>query len=200
MAPNSNDYGFIPLQPLRRLVDHGYNHSLDMGYLGMHELLCNSGIPNCIGPQLKIPTDLNIPLWDSLLQDDRDHQLIFFLKYGFPLDLSQSLEFEPQSIITNHASAIQHSECIQNYLDVEIKHKAIMGPFKSPPIAALHCSPLLTRPKAGSTNRRVIVALSWPHGNSVNHQVCSDSYMGSVFKLTFPTGFSPLETRPQRHQ
>ena len=70
---NSNDYGLIPLQPHRRLVDHGYNHSLDMGYLGMHELLCKSGIPNCIGPQLKIPTDLNIPLWESLLQGNRDH-------------------------------------------------------------------------------------------------------------------------------
>ena len=184
---NSNDYGFIPLQPLRRLVDHGFNHNLNMGYLGMHELLCKSVTQNCISPQIRIPTDLNIPLWESLLQGNRDHQLIFFLKYGFPLDLSQSLEFEPQTFITNHSSALQHSECIQNYLDVEIKHKAIMGPFRKPPIPALHCSPLLTRPKAGSTTRRVIVDLSWPHGNSVNHQVCSDTYMGSVFKLTFPT-------------
>ena len=28
--------------------------------------------------------------------------------------------------------------------------------------------------------------LSWPHGNSVNDQVCNDRYMGTVFKLTFP--------------
>ena len=62
-----------------------------------------------------------------------------------------------------------------------------MGPFRTTPIPALHCSPLLTRPKAGSTNRRVIMDLSWPHGNPVNHQDCSDTYMGSVFKLTFPT-------------
>ena len=27
-----------------------------------------------------------------------------------------------------------------------------MGPFKTPPISSLYCSPMLTRPKAGSTN------------------------------------------------
>ena len=62
-----------------------------------------------------------------------------------------------------------------------------MGPFKKSPVDGLHCSPMLTRPKAGSTNRRVIVDLSWPHGSSVNDSICNDSYMGSVFKLKFPT-------------
>ena len=46
---------------------------------------------------------------------------------------------------------------------------------------------MLTRPKAGSTNHRVIVDLSWPHGRSVHDKVCKDSYMGSVFKLKFLT-------------
>ena len=55
------------------------------------------------------------------------------------------------------------------------------------PLDGLHCSPMLTRPKAGSTNRRVIVDLSWPHGESINDRVCNDKYMGSVFKLKFPT-------------
>ena len=44
---------------------------------------------------------------------------------------------------------------------------------------------MLTRPKTGKTNRRVIVDLSWPHGNSVNDNVCKDSYMGTVFRLKF---------------
>ena len=62
-----------------------------------------------------------------------------------------------------------------------------MGSFKKPPFHGLHCSPMLTRPKAGSTNRRVIVNLSWPHGRSVIDKVCNDGYMGSVFKLKYPT-------------
>ena len=60
-----------------------------------------------------------------------------------------------------------------------------MGPFKTPPISSLHCSPMLTRPKAGSTNRRVIVDLSWPHDKSVNDMVCNDVYLGTNFKLKF---------------
>ena len=114
----SSDYGFIPLQPLCRLFDNGSNHGLSMGYLGMHQLLCEFDTPNCISHQLRIPTDLNIPLWDSILNGHRDHQLIIFLKYGFPLDFSQSLEFEPQTVIANHSSTIQHPACIQNYLNV----------------------------------------------------------------------------------
>ena len=46
---------------------------------------------------------------------------------------------------------------------------------------------MLTRPKAGSTNRRVIVDLSWPHGKSVNDMVCNDVYLGTNFKLKFPS-------------
>ena len=58
-----------------------------------------------------------------------------------------------------------------------------MGPFKTPPYNSLHCSPMLTRPKAWCTNRRVIVNLSWPHGKSV----CNDIYLGTNFQLKFPS-------------
>ena len=42
---------------------------------------------------------------------------------------------------------------------------------------------MLTHPTAESTNHRVIVDLSWPHGRSVNDKVCKNSYLSSVFKL-----------------
>ena len=45
---NSDDYGFIPLHPIRRFVDLGPNHGSDMGYMGMHQLLCKSSILKCI--------------------------------------------------------------------------------------------------------------------------------------------------------
>ena len=62
-----------------------------------------------------------------------------------------------------------------------------MGPFKTPSFNSIHCSPMLTRPKAGSMNRRVIMDLSWPHGKSVNNMVCTDIYLGTNFKLKFPS-------------
>lgn len=104
---NSKHYRFIPLQLLNRFSD-GANQGLTMEYLGMHQLLCGSDT------QLSIPTDLNIPLWESLYNGHRDHQLIFLGKYGFPQVLSQSLVYVPQTVITNHCSAIQHPGCILN--------------------------------------------------------------------------------------
>ena len=158
-----------------------------MGDVDLHKLLCHTGIPNWIDSQFEIPTDLNIPLWEKLLHGNRDHQLIYFLKYGFPLDVPLIPKIDPNTVISNHSTAIQHLACIAKYFEVEILNKAIVGPCQKPPFDGLHCSPMLTRPIAGSSNRRVIVDLSWPHGQSVNNRVSSDSYMGSMFKLKFPT-------------
>ena len=52
---------------------------------------------------------------------------------------------------------------------------------------------MLSRPKVGSTNRRVIMDLSWPHGKSVNDNVCSNSYMETMFQLKFPTVYDIVD-------
>lgn len=44
---------------------------------------------------------------------------------------------------------------------------------------------MLTQPKTGLVNRRVIVDLSWPHGFSFNDEVSVNTYMGTQFKLKF---------------
>ena len=123
-----------------------------MGYVDLHKQFGHLRIPNYVGSQYSIPTDLNIPLWEELFTGNRDDQLITFLKYGFPLDIHQSSEFEPNLVVTNHSTATQHPASISKYLQVEIDNKAILGPFKTPPVSNLHCSPMLTCPKAGSTD------------------------------------------------
>ena len=148
-----------------------------MGYVDLHKQFGHSRIPNCVGSQYSIPTDLNIPLWEELLTGNRDHQLISFLKYGFPLDIPQSSEFKPNTVVTNHSTATQNPASISKYLQVKITNKAILGPFKTPPISNLHCSPMLKRPKWGSTDRRVKVDFSWPHAESINDKVINDQYM-----------------------
>ena len=62
----------------------------------------------------------------------------------------------------------------------------ILGPLSHPPSDHFHCSPLLTRPK-DSTDRRIILNLSYPHGKSVNDFVDKDSFNGSKFILKLPT-------------
>ena len=45
----------------------------------------------------------------------------------------------------------------------------------------------MTRHKPNSNNRRAILDLSWPKGDSVNDGVEKNSCMDAEFKLTFPT-------------
>ena len=54
--------------------------------------------------------------------------------------------------------------------------EAIKGPFVRPPISELNVNPMLTREKQDSDSRRVIVDMSWPHGNSVNFNVAKEVF------------------------
>lgn len=72
-----------------------------MGYGDLHKQLVRTHIPNRVGCQYDIPTDMNIPILHKVLKRNKEHQLIYFLKYGFPLDIPQSPEFEPNTVVTN---------------------------------------------------------------------------------------------------
>ena len=61
-----------------------------------------------------------------------------------------------------------------------------MGPFKNIPFPdKVGISPLSTRPKKGSTERRVILDLFFPMGSAVNDGIPKDTYLGFTAKLTF---------------
>ena len=62
-----------------------------------------------------------------------------------------------------------------------------MGPYKHIPFSNnVGISPLSTRPKKGTVERRVILDLSFPIGNAVNDDIPQDTYLGLVANLTFP--------------
>ena len=73
------------------------------------------------------------------------------------------------------------------YLQEEQDFGAILGPFKKPPLKNLHISPFMTREKADSNHRRVIIDLSFPPDHSINAGVTPDVYLGTPFLLTLPT-------------
>ena len=87
----------------------------------------------------------------------------------------------------NHKSALEFPEQIKAYIDKELKLGALIGPFHTNPLDNNHCSPLMTRPKANSEARHVIMDLSWSKGYSVNDGVDKDGHLDSNFSLTFPT-------------
>ena len=72
-------------------------------------------------------------------------------------------------------------------MEEDLRHQAIIGPFKHPPINHLHISPFMTQDKPNSENRRVIIDLSGPLGELVNAGVPADKYLGMEFVLTYPS-------------
>ena len=91
------------------------------------------------------------------------------------------------STLQNHASAVQHGEHIDHYIDTELGQRALLGPFKGPPVASTYISPLMMRLKKDSIHRRVIMDLSWLPGESVNDGVDVECYMGVDAHVHLPT-------------
>ena len=134
--------------------------------------------------RVPVQGQLNIENWKKFLSNYWDKQLLDLLTVGFPLDFDRSVSLH--TTLENHKSAQQFPDQVQEYLDTEISHGAILGPFKDPPVK-IHVSPLMTRPKHNSCKRRTILDLSWPKGVSVNGGVTPDVYLDTYFKLTYPS-------------
>ena len=107
------------------------------------------------------------------------------LRFGFPLDFNRlsPLQWEGQ----NHKSAIEYPRDIEAYIAEEKSFNAIVGPFKDHPCPNGHISPFISREKPDSNNRRVIIDLSWPLGQSVNSGIDKTTYLGTDFNLVLPT-------------
>ena len=48
-------------------------------------------------------------------------------------------------------------------------------------------SPMMTRPKKNTSEKRIIIDLSFPKGVSVNAGIRKGFYLGNVFNFTLPT-------------
>ena len=90
----------------------------------------------------------------------------------------------------NHKGATSFPSHIDNYIETELQHKAIIGPFQSIPFTKstpVGVSPLSSRSKKDSDQRRIIVDCSWPIGSSLNDGLSKFQYLGVPIKLQYPT-------------
>ena len=192
LAQQQQKTGFIPLSPLQfGHIKHCNKCIVDKDLLAKPVLLYNCvkkhKCPNFLGARIQVNFDINLDLVDKLCMDYWDWQLPLFLRFGFPMDFQGDL-----SRLRNegycHSSAKQHPADVLTYLSDEIQHGAIHGPFKVEPFGELtHVSPFITRHKPDSNKRRVIVDLSWPQNASVNDFTSSREYLGTAFKLAYPS-------------
>jgi len=70
----------------------------------------------------------------------------------------------------------------------EIGRNAVIGPFATNPFACpVGVSPLNSMPNPDTTERRIILDLSWPVAFSVNDGIPSGIYLDQEFELVYPT-------------
>jgi ribonuclease HI len=151
--------------------------------------LCNdvylSGVPNYIGYRIQVPSNINVDFLKMALQNYSDKEIIQFLTFGWPINYTACSI--PKCKGTNHKGAIQFEAAIDKYLAQELEWGATIGPFTSNPLVGeLVISPLNSVPKKDSTDRRVILDLSFPRGRSVNDGIPKGEYQGEEIELSYP--------------
>ena len=152
----------------------------------IYETVAATKRPNHEEARIRLTHSINVSAWRQRLPNYKDEHLFDQLQFGFPLGFMTNVR--PGKNTTNHQSARQHPEAIAKYLDTETRHKAIAGPFPHPPFAPwFHVSPMIVRDKRDSSDKRVIVDLSWPKGDSVNSNIPCDTYQGHPMTMRLPT-------------
>ena len=170
------DFGSVSLTDPILPDRHRVSENLDYSPWQLHALVKQHGCPNFMGARIPVKSQLNVPLWKHLLSNYWDQQLLQFLEFGFPIGFNRNCPLYHDG--SNHTSALQYPEDIDKYLEEEIQFGAIAGPFSVNPIDNCHMSPMMTRAKTDSKNRRVIIDLSWPRNASVNDGVGKQAYIG----------------------
>ena len=152
----------------------------------LHQEVWDKGYPNRWGARWPVKTKWNLALFEELLCDYEDKEVIEWMKYGWPSGRLPALG-DPGISNSNHKGATEYPAALRQYIEKEKGHGAVMGPYARIPFQGkVGIAPLSTRPKKDSQERRVILDLSFPRGNSVNDGMTKDTYLGFEAKLTFP--------------
>ena len=155
-------------------------------YIDIYNKVLATGVPNFLVAKQPLPSGLNINNWRTALKGYTDHKLIDFLNFGWPIDYT--LNKIPTATLANHKELIDYSHCIEKYITIETSLKALLGPFLSSPFTPwCNFSPIMTRKKKNSSDRRIIVNLSYPKGRSVNSGIKKGFYLGEKMSFTLPT-------------
>ena len=181
---NPDNFGYIPLGPLL-LPQTDKKKFCCTDPIKLYDITKNQNSFNFMSSQIQVKSQLNPDIWDKFLEGYWDKQLLYLIRYGFPLDFDKNSKLGKNT--ENHKSALMFPNDIEQYLTEEIQFGAIVGPFSEPPLTNFHTSPFMTREKPGGDHRRVIMDLSFPHGLAVNSNISKDSYLGTDFILTLPS-------------
>ena len=140
---------------------------------------------------LQLPTGLKLPWCKASLAKWTAQQhlvpvpdkLLDYSEFGWPVIYTAPISTLPH-LQTMHQPLYTPLVCL---ITCRLKSHMMLYLDPSRRLHSLLVSPLMTRPKKTSTNRRVILDLSWHTGYSVNSGIPQDTYPGQPYKLKLST-------------
>lgn len=155
--------------------------------LSVYSVCKDAATHNMLGPRVPIITTNNIDAWrDISIGHKDDSWLLDAILYGFPMQYRGPPLYNPY--VPNHPSAANFKQYVQDYIQKECRLGAIIGPFDSPPFVPwCNVAPMMSREKPNKVDRRIIVDLSFPHGNGPNHFIQKNSVFGCSVSHTLPS-------------
>lgn len=161
-------------------------HKFKQANVQMHTAVQESGLPNYLGCKYKVASALNMPEWKNRLHCFRDQDVVKFLEFGWPIGVEGEVKSKQE--VRNHGGARQFPSSVEKFIVSEVQAGHVLGPFLNKPFnGAMNLSPLNTVPKKESSERRIILDLSHPRGESVNDHIPKDTYLGVSQKIHLPS-------------
>ena len=127
--------------------------------------------PNYVHQHCQVSSGLNLQAWDRYrdIIEPHDPTLVDQIMYGFCMGANKQHEISIP--YTNHKSAIEHYDAIDDFICTHYKTGAIAGPYKVNPLpVTIHPSPLQVATSA-SGKRRPVIDMSYPRGSSINSAI-----------------------------
>ena len=154
--------------------------------INLHDNIVASGVPNAVGCRLPVVSGLNIDEWRKATEGFYDTDVVEFLEFGWPIGMTGR---PPDRIhVSNHKGATEYPLEVASYVTKGVNKGQIIGPFRQPPFSGGNItSPLNSVPKKDTSDRRIILDLSFPRGSSVNDSIPKDSFLGVPLKLHLPS-------------
>ena len=117
-----------------------WKDKLDLSCLFEH--VRSFGVPNYRGAHVVLNNTFDKNIWLNFLEGYSDQQVIEHIQYGWPASYESMVR--PALGLTNHPSALQHPEEIEEYIEKEVSHDdALIGPFSNKPFSWQRVDPLM---------------------------------------------------------
>lgn len=178
--------GILPGVGLSQRSEGQWRSPLVIGReIEVHRLVVESGRHNFEGCRIPVFSRLNIGEWRARSSTPEEQLVVDFLEYGWPIGYERAVW--PVSPLVNHKGALEFADEVDRYLEREVGMGAMLGPFEQNPLCLPLCVSALNTVPKGTSERRVIADLSWPHDCSINAGIPKDSYIGFLVQLAFPS-------------